>query len=266
MAGDKFREAVRQDFTPSHLVSELRAQKWRGTEPGRIDRMLWIGDAATIEKLAQFAVTEKEWEEAKAEGFEGEILDEYMEALAEEVSKAMKEHVYATFQEGDAFIGQYEDMAAADLRAMGFEIEGSNKPKMAGLSDVPLPPNVDRPEMWTVEAIVKAVGDGFRFMIPFMDAGGLFEPNAYWIKGRQASAHGLTVGPEHTPDIELVDVNGVNWIRASTYFPSAIVPKEAWVDGVNENGVARVYVEINPDTIDWELLNRGHQIWTKRGL
>lgn len=34
-----------------------------------------------------------------------------------------REHVYATFEEGEAFIGQYEDMAADELREMGFEIE-----------------------------------------------------------------------------------------------------------------------------------------------
>jgi hypothetical protein len=51
-----------------------------------------------------------------------------MEALAEVVMEAMgkelrREHVYATFEEDEAFIGQYEDISADELRAMGFEIE-----------------------------------------------------------------------------------------------------------------------------------------------
>jgi len=38
-----------------------------------------------------------------------------------------------------------------------------------------------------------------------------------------------------------------------------MVPKEAWLDNPNQYGVVPVYLEIDPDTIDWNLLNRGHQ-------
>lgn len=338
MAGKNFHEAVKKDFNLRGLVSDLREQKWRGTNPGQIERTLWIGSASSIEKLAQFAVTEKEWKEAEADGFEHEIVEEYMNALAEAVSKEMDEHVYTTFLEDEAYIGQYEDMAPADLRAMGFEIgknkkispqmgavkgwvvthdgetlkagfkndgeamrwlhneyhgsvdhavrhagydivlvkdgkvaysykrEALKRPEMSGLSDVPLPPNIERPEMWTVEAIVQAVADGFTFMVPFHDQGrSMFSPNAYWIKGQQASAHALTVGPHHTPEIGLINVTDTVWIRALAYFPHQIVPKEAWIGPINQNGAVAVHVEVDPATIDWEWLNRGHQIRVKRG-
>lgn len=138
-----------------------------------------------------------------------------------------------------------------------------SKPSMGGLQDVPLPPNIDRPEMWNTAAIVQAVHDGFTFLVPFVMGEGLFSPNAYWIKGMQASANGLTVGPDHTPEIDLIDNE---WIRAKTFFRPEMVPKEAWLEPPGRHGVVPVYVEIDPDTIDWDLLNRGHQIRVKRDL
>jgi hypothetical protein len=138
-----------------------------------------------------------------------------------------------------------------------------SKPTLGSLRDVPLPPNIDRPEMWTTAAIVQAVHDGFTFLIPFVMGEGLFSPNAYWIKGMQASANGLTVGPDHTPEIDLIDNE---WIRAKTFFRPEMVPKEAWLEPPGRHGVVPVYVEIDPDTIDWNLLNRGHQIRVKRDL
>jgi len=135
-------------------------------------------------------------------------------------------------------------------------------PEMGDLRDVPLPENVDRPEMWDTEAVVKAVKDGYTFLLPFISHG-LFEPNAYWIHSVQASAFGLTVGPEHTPEIRLIK-NG--WILAKTYFPPEMVPKDAWTSEPNKAGVVSVNVGIDPETIDWDLLNRGHQIRVRRGL
>jgi hypothetical protein len=131
---------------------------------------------------------------------------------------------------------------------------------LGGLRDVPLPPNIERPEMWNTAAIVQAVRDGFTFMIPFVWGKSLFDPNAYWIKGMQAAATGLTVGPDHTPDIELIDNE---WIRVKTFFRPNMVPEEAWLDKPNEYGVVPVYLEIDPDTVDWNLLNRGHQFMTR---
>lgn len=133
-------------------------------------------------------------------------------------------------------------------------------PSLGGLRDVPLPPDIERPEMWDTAAVVKAVSDGYTFLLPFVSEG-LFAPNAYWIKGRQASASVLTVGPEHTPVIQLVEQG---WIQAKTFFRPEMIPQTAWIGVPNENGVVAAYVEISPESIDWEDLNRGHQIRVRR--
>lgn len=127
-AEERLKKFIRRQWDIPGLLSDLREQKWRRTEPNRIDRMHWIGSYQTLESMARDSVSEQEWNDAVKEGFESEIVDEYMEALAEVVMEAMgkelrREHVYATFEEGEAFIGQYEDMAADELREMGFEIE-----------------------------------------------------------------------------------------------------------------------------------------------
>lgn len=148
--------------------------------------------------------------------------------------------------------------------AYSYKREALKRPNMGDLRDVPLPPNVERPEMWTPEAIVMAVRDGFTFGIPFISKGSLFTPNAYWIAGRQVSASLITVGPEHTPEIGIVE-EPEPWIRVKTFFPPEMVPEQAWLAQPNAGGVVPVYVEIDPDTIDWEWLNRGHQIRVRRG-
>lgn len=121
---DKLEKAVRKDWDIRGLISDLREQKWYSTEPNRIDRRSWIASYDAIRTLAKNAVPEKEWDQAKINAVEDEIVDDYMEALGEVVSKEMDEHVYATFEEGEAFLGQYEDMSAEEIRAMGFEING----------------------------------------------------------------------------------------------------------------------------------------------
>lgn len=129
MDSKQLADKIRKQWDIPSLLSDLRQAKWFRSESNRIDRMAWVGSYGTMERMARDIFPEKEWEEAAAEGFEGEIVDEYMEALAEVVMEAMgkelrREHVYATFEEGEAYIGQYEDMSAAELEAMGFEIEG----------------------------------------------------------------------------------------------------------------------------------------------
>lgn len=128
MDDKKLKSIIKSQWDIPGLLSDLRQEKWRRTEPNRIDRMHWIGSYGTIESMSRDTFPAEEWNEAAKEGFESEIVDEYMEALAAVVMEAMgkelrREHVYATFEEGEAFIGQYEDMAAEELQAMGFEIE-----------------------------------------------------------------------------------------------------------------------------------------------
>ncbi len=121
---EAIRQAVLRDWNFIELERGLRGQKWRETEPGRIDRMLWVADDSVIERGAKNAVSKEDWDQAVLDGMEGEIVDDYMEALAEALIDKMKEHVYAFFEGGDAYIGQYEDIPAEHLRQMGFEIEG----------------------------------------------------------------------------------------------------------------------------------------------
>jgi len=121
----KFR--IRKQWDIPGLIADLRQQKWERTEPNRIDRLRWIGSYQTIERMAMEAFPQKEWNEAAKEGFENEIVDEYLEALGNAISDGMgkklrREHVYTTVENGDVWIGQYEDMSAEELRAMGFEI------------------------------------------------------------------------------------------------------------------------------------------------
>jgi hypothetical protein len=128
MDEQKLKAKIRQRWDIPGLIADLRQEKWRRTEPHRIDRTHWVGSYQTIEQMARDAFPVKEWDEAAKEGFEHEIVDEYMDALAETVSEGMgkelrREHVYATLGEGEVLIGQYEEMAAEELRAMGFEIE-----------------------------------------------------------------------------------------------------------------------------------------------
>lgn len=117
------RESITKDFDVPGVASDLREQKWFGTESYRIDRTLWIGSYDEILSLAQNAVPEREWHEAVREGVEHEIVDDYLNTLAVMVGEAMRgEHVYGMLEGGEAFIGQYEDMGAKELREMGFEI------------------------------------------------------------------------------------------------------------------------------------------------
>ena len=124
----KLLATIRRQWDIPGLLSDLRAEKWRRTEKNRIDRTHWIGSYQTLERLARDAFPAKEWNEAAKEGFEGEIVDEYLEALSDVLIDATgkelrREHVYTTLEEGEVFIGQYEDISAEELQAMGFEIE-----------------------------------------------------------------------------------------------------------------------------------------------
>lgn len=160
-----------------------------------------------------------------------------------------------------------EDIAG-EIMATAFPMTCPIPERMAGsrlgsIRDVPFPPNIERPEMWDLEAVVRAIKDGFTFNLPFKDKRSLGTPNAYWIAGQQYIASSLTVGPDHTPEAEILPTG---WLRVKTFFPPPMVPKKAWLNEPNQFGVVPVHVEIDPDTIDWDLLNRGYQIRAPRGL
>lgn len=117
------RDVIKKHFDIRGLASDLREQKWFGTESYRIDRTFWIGNYELIRSLTRHAIPPREWHEAVREGAEDGLVDDYLNVLAVMVGEAMgDEHVYGVFDEGEAFIGQYEDMSAKELREMGFEI------------------------------------------------------------------------------------------------------------------------------------------------
>lgn len=158
-----------------------------------------------------------------------------------------------------------EDVAAgimAEAFPMVCLLPTGKRPTMSGIEDVPLPPNIDRPEMWNLDAVVQAIKDGFTFLLPFKMKEG-WTPNAYWIGGQQVVSSALTVGPDHTPEAEILPDG---WLRVKTFFPPPLVPRKVWLSEPNEFNVVPVYVEIDPDTVDWDLLNRGHQIRMPRDL
>ncbi len=129
MNAKKLAHGIKEQWDIPGLLSDLRKAKWAQTEPGRIDRMTWVGAYDTIRSMAQGVFPAEEWKRAIQDDFDHELVDEYMDALSEVVMDAMgkelrREHVYATFEDGEAFIGQYEDIPAEELRAMGFEVEG----------------------------------------------------------------------------------------------------------------------------------------------
>src|SRR3972149_1289237 len=128
MDDQKLQSKIQRQREIQALISDLRKAKWHRTEPNRIDRRSWLGSYSLIEQMARDPFPGKEWREAAAEGFEHELVDEYLEALAQVVMDTMgkelrREHVYATSEDGDAWLGQYEDMSADELLAMGVEVE-----------------------------------------------------------------------------------------------------------------------------------------------
>ncbi len=114
------QEKVRTHWDIPGLKSDLLAETWNITErhPGwiRIDRTTWLGSADSIWQLAKRTVTPEEWGEAEANGFEQEIVDEYIEALSQLLEFETGESVYAMIEENEGFLGQYEEDAEEDLR------------------------------------------------------------------------------------------------------------------------------------------------------
>jgi len=123
-------------------------------------------------------------------------------------------------------------------------------------------PNIPRPEMWAVENIVQAVEGGFTFLIPFkfIKKAGVTDLSGYYILGEQYSCFGVTVGPDHT---EIIRTTPEGWLEMTLWFQTYMVPVEAFIGPINENGVGQVWASVDPDNIDWDSLNRGLQIRTK---
>lgn len=142
----RLKAKIRKQWDIPALVSELCNETWRRTEPNRFDRMSGIGSYQSITEMARDVFPAKEWKDAAKEGFEHELVDDYLETLAGIVSEkgicvivaipsGVKEwrpspensrpigHVYATYEDGECYLGQYEDGTAEELREMGYKVE-----------------------------------------------------------------------------------------------------------------------------------------------
>lgn len=148
MKDKKLIKKVKAHWNIQGLADELCDAAWSRTEPHRFDRTIWIGSIATMDEMAQDAFGDKEWARASKQGYTSELTDDYIEALAEVVSekglctvmripKGKKEwrpesgpeeipigHVYGTFEDGEAYLGQYEEgVTTEELRKMGWKVE-----------------------------------------------------------------------------------------------------------------------------------------------
>lgn len=111
MPDQRMDEAVLRHWNRDGLALDLAGAEWEETEPRRRDRRVWIGSHRAIVDLTEQVVSREEWAESARNDYREELVDEYMEAIGRMMSATMGSHVYATFNEGDAFIGQYEDVA-----------------------------------------------------------------------------------------------------------------------------------------------------------
>lgn len=146
-----WHEVVRRDVDLDGLVNELKAAPWRFVEKNRIERTVFVASWDAILGTIKDEIPESVYSAAEEDDtvpeLENDESDAYMEALAEEVATAMKaspgkppeglfdeppheykkEHVFATFEDGDGFIGQYEEGGPEKLEdwveARGEEIE-----------------------------------------------------------------------------------------------------------------------------------------------
>lgn len=116
----RIRERVDEDWDLERLTNKLKQQTWNVTEKHetwiRIDRMIYISSSQGIEELTSDAYDTEDWTEMMESGASHEATDDYMNYLAEAVAKVMGEHVYGTFEDDDAFLGQYEEGPEAELR------------------------------------------------------------------------------------------------------------------------------------------------------
>jgi len=147
MTDKTLRTKIRKQWSIDVLVQELCEATWSETEHNRCDRRIWIGSYATISEMAQEVFPAGEWADAAKEGFEHEIVDDYVETLAaivadgkcvqpDRVPSGVKEwrppvkvkpqkvgDVYGGADDGEVYLGQYEDMSAEEMRARGHNVE-----------------------------------------------------------------------------------------------------------------------------------------------
>lgn len=142
-----FKKHITDHWDIDGLASDIRQAEWYITEgptshgSARIDRMTNIGSYERIERMIKDLLPQKEVQEAEKDDTIFEMLNdatrEYLDELAEQVGKHMKEHVYGTVEEDDMWLGQYEEGKLEDL-ARDFKIATEDL-KRHGLGDADWP-------------------------------------------------------------------------------------------------------------------------------
>lgn len=146
-----FKKAIKKNWDIDGLASDLRDAEWYITEGPtshgytRIDRMIGLPSYRSFEEFAKDLLPKSEIKEAEKTDTMPEVLsdaaDQYINELAELVGEKMKEHVYGTWEEGDGWLGQYEEGKLEDLsknfkiNAEDLERHGSSRmsgPSMEG--------------------------------------------------------------------------------------------------------------------------------------
>jgi hypothetical protein len=104
---------IRKTFDLDGIIVDLKNAAWYWSEPRRLDRMTFIASSDAVQTHLRDTFP-RVMAKADESGFSHEIEDDYANLLGEILAKKMKEHVYVTFEEGDMFAGQYEDVANKD--------------------------------------------------------------------------------------------------------------------------------------------------------
>lgn len=143
-----FKKAIKKNWDIDGLVSDLRGAEWYITEGPtsqgytRIDRMIGLPSYRSFEEFARDLLPKSEIKEAEKTDTLPEVLsdaaDQYINELAELVGEKMKEHVYGTWEEGDGWLGQYEEGKLQDLsknfKIAAEDLERHGSSRMSGTS------------------------------------------------------------------------------------------------------------------------------------
>ena len=98
-------------------ISSQEEKRGHASQGCKFGRKLLFGDLfASTHVLAKRTVKPQEWADAEENGFEQEIVDDYLNALSELLEIEMGESVYGMIEEDEGFLGQYEEGDEEELR------------------------------------------------------------------------------------------------------------------------------------------------------
>lgn len=109
----RIKEVADSTWHYEGIAIDLRNQPWHITERYqsgiRIDRTAFLCSYEYVEGEIQEALTDAEWEHVRHEDYIAELVEAYTGHIAARVSEIMGEHVYDMFDEGNVYLGQYEE-------------------------------------------------------------------------------------------------------------------------------------------------------------